>query len=63
MSRESAKERKRRELDRELERQLEDTFPASDPPKITRYQPDRSEVPTRTGRNSARRGYRKAGRQ
>ena len=24
------------ELDRELDRELEDTFPASDPPKVTR---------------------------
>jgi hypothetical protein len=26
----------RQKLDRELDRELEDTFPASDPPKITR---------------------------
>jgi len=30
------RKRVERELDEELERQLEQTFPASDPPKITR---------------------------
>lgn len=30
-------QRNKRELDEELDRQLEQTFPASDPPKITRY--------------------------
>ena len=29
-------ERTAEELDRELDRELEDTFPASDPPKVTR---------------------------
>lgn len=29
-------QRRKRELDDELNRQLEQTFPASDPPKITR---------------------------
>jgi hypothetical protein len=31
--------RERRELDDELNRQLEQTFPGSDPPKITRRAP------------------------
>ena len=29
-------ERTKEDLDRELDRELEDTFPASDPPKVTR---------------------------
>ena len=33
---ETPEEREKRELDQELDRQLEQTFPASDPPKITR---------------------------
>lgn len=33
---ETLKQRRKRELDDELNRQLEQTFPASDPPKITR---------------------------
>jgi hypothetical protein len=37
MSKEPHKgERTKEELDRELDRELEDTFPASDPPKVTR---------------------------
>lgn len=32
-------EREKRELDKELDRQLEQTFPASDPPKVTRSTP------------------------
>jgi hypothetical protein len=34
--RETRAQRKKQELDEELNRQLEQTFPASDPPKITR---------------------------
>jgi hypothetical protein len=33
---ETQEQRDKRELDEELNRQLEQTFPASDPPKITR---------------------------
>jgi hypothetical protein len=33
---ETREEREKRQLDEELDRQLEHTFPASDPPKITR---------------------------
>jgi hypothetical protein len=36
---ETREQRERRELDKELNRQLEETFPASDPPKITRSNP------------------------
>jgi len=38
---ETREQRERRELDEELDRQLEQTFPASDPPKITRSAPAR----------------------
>jgi hypothetical protein len=37
--RETPEQRRKRELDEELDRQLEQTFPASDPPKITRSVP------------------------
>lgn len=33
---ETDEQRRKRQLDEELNRQLEQTFPASDPPKITR---------------------------
>lgn len=33
---ETQQEREKRALDEELDRQLEETFPASDPPKVTR---------------------------
>jgi hypothetical protein len=33
------KQREKLELDNELTRQLEETFPASDPPKVTRSSP------------------------
>jgi hypothetical protein len=33
---ETREQREKRKLDEELDRQLEQTFPASDPPKITR---------------------------
>ena len=36
---ETRHERKMRELDDELDRQLDETFPASDPPKVTRSTP------------------------
>ena len=36
---ETREEREKRELDAELDRQLEGTFPASDPPKVTRSSP------------------------
>ena len=42
---ETPKERKKRELDEELDRQLEQTFPASDPLKITRSNPSAQVTP------------------
>ena len=36
---EMREQREKRELDDELNRQLEETFPASDPPKVTRSHP------------------------
>lgn len=33
-------QRRRRAVDDELDRELEQTFPASDPPKITRSEPE-----------------------
>ena len=36
---EMREQREKRELDDELNRQLEETFPASDPPKVTRSSP------------------------
>ena len=36
---ETREQREKRELDDELNRQLEATFPASDPPKVTRSRP------------------------
>jgi len=38
----------RRELDEELNRQLEETFPASDPPKVTRSVPESQITPKRS---------------
>lgn len=35
--RETFAQREKRELDLQLDRELEGTFPASDPPKITRF--------------------------
>jgi hypothetical protein len=34
---ETVAQRAKRELDRQLDEELEGTFPASDPPKITRF--------------------------
>jgi len=36
---ETREQREKREVDDELTRQLEETFPASDPPKVTRSIP------------------------
>ena len=38
-NKETREQREKRELDEELSRQLEETFPASDPPKVTRSNP------------------------
>lgn len=43
--------RLKREADEELDRQLEETFPASDPPKVTRSANDRAHA----GKGKARR--------
>lgn len=42
---ETPEEREKRALDEELDRQLEDTFPASDPPKLTRDPRRRADAP------------------
>ncbi len=42
---ETREEREKRELDRMLDRQLEQTFPASDPPKVTRSVPNTQITP------------------
>jgi hypothetical protein len=42
---ETREKREKRELDAELDRQLEGTFPASDPPKITRSTPSTQVTP------------------
>jgi hypothetical protein len=42
------KQHEKRKLDEELDRQLEQTFPASDPPKITRGVPKRPTPKPRT---------------
>jgi hypothetical protein len=47
---ETRDERERRELDAELDRQLEETFPASDPPKVTRSTPTTQITPNPSAR-------------
>lgn len=47
MQKETRAQREKRELDEELNRQLEQTFPASDPPKITRTPPRKHPPGTR----------------
>jgi hypothetical protein len=42
---ETTEEREKRELDEDLDRQLEQSFPASDPPKITRSVPATQTTP------------------
>jgi len=45
MSGETSKQRRRREeLDVQLDRELEETFPASDPPKVTSPNSRRSDI-------------------
>jgi hypothetical protein len=52
---ETSEQREKRELDEELDRQLRDTFPASDPPKITRpAKRTRQKSPIRDTRPSRR---------
>jgi hypothetical protein len=38
-------QRERKAIEDELDRELEQTFPASDPPKVTRSSPDRQITP------------------
>lgn len=45
---ETREQREKRKLDEELDRQLEQTFPASDPPKLTRSVPPRTGSPPQT---------------
>lgn len=45
---ETLAEREKRELDLQLDHELEGTFPASDPPKITRFSAQPRGVATRT---------------
>ena len=42
---ETREEREKWELDKELDRQLEQTFPASDPPNVTRSTPSTQITP------------------
>ena len=52
MPKETRLENAKREQDRELDRELEDTFPASDPPNITRVPYEKrftSEAPSNDG--------------
>ena len=48
---ETRKEREKRELDDELDRQLEQTFPASDPLKVTRSSPATQVTPKSSARD------------
>jgi hypothetical protein len=53
---ETREERKKRELDDELDRQLDQTFPASDPPKVTRSTPPSQVTPMPSGDGGDKRG-------
>ena len=48
---ETREEREKRELDKELDRQLEQTFPASDPPKVMRSTPSTQITPNPDSNN------------
>ena len=50
--RETFAQRKKRELDLQLDEELEGTFPASDPPKITRFS---VQIPPRCGPSTGKR--------
>jgi hypothetical protein len=52
-AKETTAEREKRELDRQLDEELEATFPASDPPKITRFSAKSPSVADRTRTNAA----------
>ena len=51
-ARETFAQRKKRELDLQLDEELEGTFPASDPPKITRFSVKSRRVADRTQKNA-----------
>ncbi|BBO04339.1 MULTISPECIES: hypothetical protein [Bradyrhizobium] len=51
---ETPEQREKRELDEELDRQLQQTFPASDPLKITRS-PNKRTAPRLAARDAERR--------
>lgn len=53
IAKETSSEREKRELDRQLNEELEATFPASDPPKITRSSARPAGVAYRTRKNAA----------
>jgi hypothetical protein len=57
-AKETPSQREKRELDRQLDEELEGTFPASDPPKITRFAAKSRSVADRTGKNAAPRKVR-----
>jgi len=50
-ARETFAQRKKRELDLQLDEELESTFPASDPPKITRFSVKSRRVADRAQKN------------
>jgi hypothetical protein len=51
MPKETLKQRDKRKLDLQLDKELEETFPASDPLKITRYSSETS-APTSPSRST-----------
>jgi hypothetical protein len=51
-AKETSAQRKKKEIDRRLDEELEGTFPASDPPKITRFSANSTSVVDRTRRNA-----------
>ena len=51
-ARDTLAQRKKRELDLQLDEELEGTFPASDPPKITRFSAKCRSVADRTQKNA-----------
>jgi hypothetical protein len=57
-AKETSSEREKRELDRQLDEELEATFPASDPPKITRFSARSPSAADRTKKNVAPRKVR-----
>jgi hypothetical protein len=51
-AKETSAQREKKEIDRRLDEELEGTFPASDPPKITRFSANSTSVVDRTRRNA-----------